>query len=129
MKLFTILAGLVLTSNIATATSLHPCTPNYRAQGTIISCKEGNVYYSIDIQTLMSPPSRMCQGENYYTHQTATVTVLEEGRTPKVFELQNGEFSYVLRANHAGASFQSEKYNFNLNNCVTPVPAGFSVGN
>lgn len=107
--------------------SLHPCTPTVQAIPSFISCRDeiNNLYYSIEIQTLMSRPLKMCQGENHIEHHTARVRISDfNGHVADNITIFNNDFTYKL-----GDSFTSEIFNLNLKNCISPVPNGFSIGN
>jgi hypothetical protein len=129
MKLLTLIASLILTAQLASATSLHPCTPSVQASPTKISCKEGNVYYSIRIDTTMSPPIEMCRGSNHYENHTATVTFGTSPSDNRTVTIYNDEFTYSLGFENGRTTFKSPKYNMNLVNCATPMHGGFSIGN
>lgn len=128
MSKFIVLALSLLSFNAAHATSLHPCTPIVQAQDTHISCRAGAKYYSITIETLMSPPN--CQGDEHYEYDTAKVEIsTKSGKSLGVLTIHNGDFSYSLGVGGSGASFTSEKNGLKLDDCVTPMNGGFSVGN
>jgi hypothetical protein len=124
LKLATLAVSFAFVT-LAHATSLHPCTPTVRAMPTHIYCIDGKNAVSILINTLMSPPIEMCQGNNYYESKSALVT-LTEGAKPEF--LYGSEFEYTLSP-IGDASFASEKLNLDLTKCVTPIHGGVSFGN
>ncbi|MGZ3771642.1 MAG: hypothetical protein ACXVCP_18885 [Bdellovibrio sp.] len=117
-----------LTSFSAYATPAHPCAPVVQARPITISCSDNGVYYGIRVFTRMSD-ARLCPVDQLVEVKTATVIVGDfEGHVSQTLNLLNGEFSYTLSA-IGDATFVSEKASLNLNNCSTPLPGGFSVGN
>ena len=124
-----LVASFVLLFSLqAGAMSLHPCTPTVEAQATRISCKEGSVYYTVIIKTLMSRNIEICQGKNHVEYKTAYVEKSNgEGKILGRTTIYDGDFTYVLRI--GGASFKSTKPRLKLNHCVTPMHGAFSIGN
>lgn len=127
-KALIVLTALTL-SSFAQARSPHPCTPTVKAAPQRISCVKGDVYYTIDIETLMSPAIEMCRGSNYYTYKTANVEVSNwQGDVFATVTINNGSFSYTGDG-MGGATFKSEVLSLDLTKCSMPIHGGMSVGN
>lgn len=122
---------VILTSHVAMATSVHPCTPMVQAKPTRIQCLQEGKQYSILIETLMSKPLEMCQGKNYFENKTAKIEIssADSNSVQGQMTLFNGSFEYRLIPG-GQATFHSEILDLDLKNCVTPQNGGaFSIGN
>lgn len=118
-------AFVVAGSINAQATSLHPCTPTVLAAPTFINCAQDGKYYSIRIDTYMSPAG--CTGSNRYETKTATVVVSNNSKKLASTTLAANEFTYTLSRS---VTFTSEAIGLHLNKCVAPMHgAGFSGSN
>ncbi len=113
-------------TQLAQATSLHPCTPTVQAQPTIMYCADGVKRYSIVIQTLMSKPLPMCQGANHFERHTAQIKLSINGVVSGTATLNHDSFKHSL----AAGTFISPKNSLYLKNCISPIHGGgFSIGN
>lgn len=119
----------VLLTNVSYSKSLRPCTPVVPAPLTIMYCHDKKLNYSIEIETLMSRPLDICQGENYSEYHTAKVEIYDGEKKIQKINLLDGEFEYQLGPVPGDASFKSNRAQLNLNQCVTPLPGGVSFGN
>jgi len=130
MKHFFAFLVLFLGIQSAQATSLHPCTPRIQAQPTTMYCKDGDVYFSIRIDTLMSDVRNdMCTGKNFYEYHSAVVKVSDRnGKDPQTLKFDNADFTYTLFGPQ-GATFKANDGSLNLDHCAVPQNGGFSVGN
>jgi len=125
----TLLATLIFTT-AAQATSLHPCTPLVQAMPSELSCTEGNLRYRIQIDTLMSQSIPICQGNAYQERKTAKGRVTTaEGDLLYSFTVPHDQFSYTLRMGGSEGTFKSQVLKLDLNDCVSPMHGGFSIGN
>lgn len=127
MKNLIAILTFVLSAKTAMATSLHPCTPTVRAVPTIMACVEGDIQYSILINTLMSPAMPMCSGKNHVEYSTAIVEVIHDGIVQQTLRISNGQFSYSLLGEEV--VFKSEQFGLDLKKCSTPSFGGASIGN
>jgi hypothetical protein len=129
LKISLLSAFIILTTQVASATSMHPCTPTVAAKPTHMVCQKGDTGFVITIETLMSKPYDMCKGNNYFESKTAKINVTKEHLVKAEITLYNGSFDYTLSA--AGqSSFTSEMMGLDLTSCVTPQNGGaFSFGN
>lgn len=130
MNKFTITALILLLTQSALATSLHPCTPTRPMKPTNIACRtEDGSTIKIVVRTLASPPIPMCIGTNYVEYQTAEVWVTDNSGHPvSKADLLQSEFSYESSAS-GDATFQSPKLGLDLKNCVIPKHGAVSFGN
>lgn len=138
-----ILGALVLLSfQSVQARSLMPrCTPFIDAQSSRLNCsKEMNVtqtdgkqevarvFYSIVINTKMSPASCMAEGKYVEIHSAdIKISTNENGELGRL-QLKNGTFEYQLGGVQKG-SFKADVLGLDLKDCVSPLRGGFSVGN
>jgi len=89
-------------------------------QPTYASCRDGNLSYSIEIQTLSSDPAQCPDLEDQVVFETAVIKVRDkDGVVIKELNAYSGEFSYVLNER-----FFAPKLGLDLNKCVSPLHGG-----
>lgn len=132
---------LVFGFQISEARSLAPrCAPVVDAQPSRLSCvkemlvKQADgkeqverVFYSIIINTKMSGPA--CTSDEHLEVHRADVSVSINGVGQLAnIQLSPGTFEYTLGGANAG-SFSAPVLGLELNDCVSPLNGGFSIGN
>lgn len=136
LSILSLLVSLYITPSFGSVQSpkkIDPCNPRIRALPTKIYCTANGFNYAIHIETYMSDSSQ-CSYENNKEIHTARISITAINKEDSknncnngLIFLENGEFSYSLSVN--GVSFNSEVNNLHLQDCVSPVHGGFSVGN
>jgi hypothetical protein len=141
-KCFILSALVVLGFQSVQARSLMPrCAPSIDAQPSRLNCvKEMNVtqvggkqevsrvFYTIVINTKMSPASCMDEGHFVEVRRAdVSVSTNENGQLASI-QLKNGTFEYQLGGVQRG-SFKADVIGLDLKDCVSPLHGGFSLGN
>lgn len=129
-----IIAGfVVLVGMQANARSIHPCSPTEPAHPTHMSCLQRDaqgkkIFFSITIERLVSRPNIGCDGDNFYTYETAHIEKSnEKGDTLAKYVIPQKDFKVIYDEDKV--RFQSQNPRLNLKRCVMPAPGAFSVGN
>ena len=124
MKFAFILLTAALSSNVAIARSLPDCRPIYTTNHERLHCAVGDSFYDVVIYTLTTPAAGCVMPP--IPAQEARLRILN--KDGKVVGRQTFvDFTYEVSAGPDRYSFKAP--GLELNNCLMPLPAGFSVGN
>lgn len=111
---------LSLVSSLSMAVSTHPCSPTVTGTPVKIYCEAGVYDVSIVINSLKSPASAFCTGQNFFERRTANVTIKSTISKEVVYaaDIPHELFSYTVSPK---VTFTSEVPNMVLEKCVTPA--------
>ena len=124
MLKYLLLPILLLSFHFSSARSIMTCEPTVVAQPSYLFCRQDNLTYSIEISTLMSHP-RCTERKEIHT---ANIEVSDGENVVDVLEIQHDDFTYELGSVGAGR-FDSDIHDLHLDQCVSPIHGGVSIGN